>query len=36
MVTRQTVRKALVGREVAVAFAVLVALYLVRFIRFQP
>ena len=36
MVTRQTVRKALLGREVAVAYAVIVALYLVKSVRFQP
>jgi len=36
MVTRQTVRKALLGRDIAVAFAVLTVLYLVRFVRFQP
>lgn len=35
MVTRQTVRKALLGRGVAVAYAVLGALYLVRFVKFQ-
>lgn len=36
MVTRQTGRKSLFGRDVAVAYAVIVALYLVRFVRFQP
>jgi hypothetical protein len=36
MVTRQTVKNALLGRDVGIAFAVLVALYLVRFVRFQP
>jgi hypothetical protein len=36
MVTRQAVRKVLLGWDVAVAFAVLIALYLVRFVRFQP
>lgn len=36
MVTRNTVRHALLGRDVAVAFAVIAALYMVRFIRFQP
>lgn len=36
MVTRMAVRRALLGREVAIAFSVIVALYLVRFVRFQP
>lgn len=36
MVTRQTVKHVLLGRNVAVAFAVIVVLYLIRFIRFQP
>ena len=36
MVSRQTARTALFGRDVAVAYAVLVALYLVRVVRFQP
>ena len=36
MVTRQTLRRALLGRQVAVAYALLVALYLVRHVRFQP
>lgn len=36
MSTRQTVRTALLGREVAVAYAVIVVLYLAQFIRFQP
>lgn len=36
MVTRHTVRKALLGWDVAVTFAVLVVLYLVRIVQFQP
>lgn len=36
MVTRRTVRDALLGRDVAVAYAAIVALYLVRAVRFQP
>lgn len=36
MVTRQTARRALLGRHVAAAYAVIVALYLVRYVRFQP
>lgn len=36
MVSSLTLRRALLGREVAVAFAVIAALYLVRFVGFQP
>lgn len=36
MVTRRTLRRALLGRDVAVAFAVVVALYLVRVVTVQP
>lgn len=36
MVSRLALRRALLGREVAVAFAVIAAAYLVRFVRFQP
>lgn len=36
MVTRLTLKRALLGREVAVASGVIAALYLVRFVRFQP
>lgn len=36
MATRLTFKRALLGREVAVAFGVIAALYLVRFVRFQP
>lgn len=36
MVSRQTLRNALLGRDVAIAYALLVALYLLKFIRFQP
>lgn len=36
MVTRLTLRRYLLGREVAVAFAVIAALYLVRFVRSRP
>lgn len=36
MVTRRTVRRALLGREVAVTFAVIAALYLVRFVELPP
>jgi hypothetical protein len=36
MVTRLTLKRTLLGREVAVAFGVIAALYLVRFVRFQP
>lgn len=36
MVAHSTLGRVLLGREVAVAFAVIVALYLVRVVRFQP
>lgn len=36
MVAQSTVQRTLIGREVAVAFAVISAFYVVRFIRFQP
>ena len=36
MVIRLTLERVLLGREVAVAFGVIAALYLVRVIRFQP
>jgi hypothetical protein len=36
MVTWLTLKRTLLGREVAVAFGVIAALYLVRFVRFQP
>ncbi|MFB6160306.1 MAG: hypothetical protein ABEJ61_03915 [Haloferacaceae archaeon] len=36
MVPRRTLRKALLGRDVAVAYAVVVALYLLKFVPFQP
>lgn len=36
MDTRQAGRRALVGRHVAAAYAVIVTLYLVRYVRFQP
>lgn len=36
MITQLTLRRALLGRDVAVAYAIIVALYLVRVIRFQP
>lgn len=36
MVTPRTLRRALLGRDVAVAFAVVVALYLVRVVTFRP
>ena len=36
MVTRRTLRKALLGRNVAIAYAFIVALYLVKFVGFQP
>lgn len=35
MDTRGTLRQALLGRDVAVAYAVIIALYLVRFVRVQ-
>lgn len=36
MVTRLTLRRALLGREVAVVFGIIAALYLPRFVRIQP
>jgi hypothetical protein len=36
MVSRLALKRTLLGREVAVAFAVIGALYLVRFVRIQP
>lgn len=36
MVTRKAVRNSLLGRDVGVAFAALVALYMVRLVGFQP
>lgn len=36
MVTRSTLGRAFLGREVAVAFAAIAALYLVRFVGFRP
>ena len=36
MVARRTFRKALLGRDVAVAYAVVVALYLMKVVGFQP
>lgn len=36
VVSRVALRRGLLGREVAVAFAIIAALYLVRFVRFQP
>lgn len=36
MVPRQTLQKILLGRDVAIAYAILVALYLLKFIPFQP
>lgn len=36
MVTASTLRRTLLGREVAVTFGLLVVLYLVRVVRFQP
>lgn len=36
MATRKTVRRVLAGRHVAAAYAVVVALYLVRYVQFQP
>lgn len=36
MDTRLTLKRALLGREVAITFSVIVALYLVRFVQFQP
>lgn len=36
MITRGTLRRTLLGRDVAIAYAVIIALYLVRGVRFQP
>jgi len=36
MVSRHTLRKSLLSRDVAVAYTILVALYLLKFIPFQP
>lgn len=36
MVNQLRYRRALLGREVAIAFSILAVLYFVRFIRFQP
>lgn len=36
MVSRHTLRNTLLGRDVAIAYALIVALYLLKFIRFQP
>lgn len=36
MVSRRTLRNALLGRDVAIAYAIIVALYLLKFIPFQP
>ena len=36
MVSRHTLRNALLGRDVAIAYALIVALYLLKFIPFQP
>lgn len=36
MVTRKEIRQALLGRDVAVAYAIIVALYALKFVRFQP
>lgn len=36
MVTRGTLRHTLLGRDIAVAYAVIITLYLVRGVRFQP
>jgi hypothetical protein len=36
MVSRHTLQNALLGRDVAIAYALIVALYLLKFIRFQP
>lgn len=36
MGSRPSVRRALLGREVAIAFGIIVGLYFARFIRFQP
>lgn len=36
MVSRQTLRNTLLGRDVTIAYAIIVALYLLKFIPFQP
>lgn len=36
MVPRQILRNGLFGRDVAIAYAIIVALYFLKFIRFQP
>ncbi|MDG5777396.1 hypothetical protein VB779_21215 [Haloarculaceae archaeon H-GB11] len=36
MVSRHTLRKSLLGRDVAIAYAMLVVLYLLKFVPFQP
>ena len=36
MVARRTFRRTLLGRDIAIAYAVVVALYLVKFVGFQP
>jgi hypothetical protein len=36
MASRHALRKSLLGRDVAIAYAVIVALYLLKFIPFQP
>ena len=36
MVSRHTLRNALLGRDVAVAYAIIAALYLLKFVPFQP
>lgn len=36
MVSTRTIRRTLLGRDVAVAYGVVVALYLIRHVRFQP
>lgn len=36
MAPRRTLRKGLLSRSVAIAYAIVVALYLLKFVRFQP
>jgi hypothetical protein len=36
MISRRTLRKALLGRDVAIAYAIIVTLYLLKFVPFQP
>lgn len=36
MVSRPTLRNALLGRDVAIAYALIVGLYLLKFVSFQP